>query len=315
MAIGTYSTTRPAAVDLNDIEIFYTYAPDRSTKPSDVMKLDATRVMESVKDPDAANGNIALGGLYHITLPANIFNRKGIYTVAIRPKRIFGVIRDCGVLSSLPDVRGLVIDPNEFFEADKSTPITGNPSKTKKGGLVGYRVEYLNYDTNGNKQLRTDNFTIVTWSNACEAVANNTGNSTQKSKAYRLTDSNSGLMFLTVTPSTSPSIRANQRPEIGVAGEEIILTNPYFDPYYFEVELTEYDMDSLAIALYGDQTRSIDDGIVTWYKNVNGKKEIYKQHVMKEMKDEYNETLLEIKENLEVLDDSKEWDDLMSDSE
>jgi hypothetical protein len=311
MSIGTYSTTRPAAVDLNDIEIFYTYTPDRNSKPSDVMKLDASRVMEPVKDPDPVNGNIALGGLYNITLPANIFNRKGIYTVAIRPRRIFGIIRDCGVLSALPDVKGLVIDPNEFYEADKTISIATSQSKTKKGGLVGYRVEYLDY-VNGNKTLRNDAFTVVTWSNTCEAVANNTGNSTQKSKAYRLTDNTSGLLFLTVTPSTSPSVRANQRPDIGSAGQEIMLTNPFFDPYYFEVELTEYDMESLAIALYGDQTRSIDDGIVTWYKTVNGKREIYKQHVMKEMKDEYNETLLEIKENLENIDDSKEWDDLLS---
>jgi hypothetical protein len=313
MAIGTYSTQKPASVDLNDIEIFYTYAPDRNTKPSEVMKLDATRVMEPVLDPDTANGSIAIGGLYHITLPQNVFNKKGVYTVAIRPRRIFGVIRDCGVLSALPDVRGLVIDPNEFFETDKDTPITTTPSKTKKGGLVGYRVEYVDV-VNGNRTLRNDSFTIVTWSNACEAVANNTGNSTQKSKGYRLTDNSSGLLFLTVTPSTSPSVRANQRPDIGSAGQEIMLTNPYFDPYYFEVELTDYDMESLAIALYGDQTRSIDDGIITWYRNVDGKREIYKQHVMKEMKDEYNETLLEIKETLDLIDDSKEWDELMSDA-
>jgi hypothetical protein len=317
MAIGTYGTVRPALVDPNDIEIFYTFAPNRQTKPSAVMTLNPLQVIEAIKSTDNNDKTYAIGGLFQLTLPANVFDKKGIYTIAIRPKRIFGKILDCGVLSALPDVKGIVIKTDDFKEAGNNAPISTDTKKTKNGGLVGYRVEY--FDTVGGvKTLRNDNFTVVTWSNKCEAVSNNIGNVTQKSVAYRFTDTNTGILFLTVTPSTGSSVRPNQRPDIGVAEQEILLTNPYFDPYYLEVELTDYDMESLAIGLYGEQTRSIEDGIITWYRNVTDKngattKEIYKQSVLKEVLDDYNETLFEVKENLPNIDDSKEWKTIMDD--
>jgi len=50
-----------------------------------------------------------LGGLYNLTLPSTEFNNLGIYTLMLRPAQIRTSITDCGVLSALPNVRGIII--------------------------------------------------------------------------------------------------------------------------------------------------------------------------------------------------------------
>ncbi len=74
-----------------------------------------------------------LGGLYNLKLPADQFNKLGIYTLMIRPAQIRTLITDCGVLSSLPNVKGIVIDLNNVPTQYKN--------KFVNQGLVGFRVE------------------------------------------------------------------------------------------------------------------------------------------------------------------------------
>ena len=140
MATGNYGTIRPSDVGINDVDIFYTYTPNRETPPTiDVQRLNATNVLTPLLHPDGVNGNLpVLGGLYNLTLPASNFSAKGFYTIVIRPKEVRMKITDCGVLSAFPNIKGLVFDkatlPNEL---------------TSNNALVGYRVEY--FDDSGNK--------------------------------------------------------------------------------------------------------------------------------------------------------------------
>ena len=77
----------------------------------------------------------------------------------IRPAQIRTTILDCGVLSALPNVRGLVIDLN-------SVPAQYR-NKFINQGLVGFRVEYLNSDgTKIPNFFRTENrnhFRLLFW--------------------------------------------------------------------------------------------------------------------------------------------------------
>ena len=40
MAIGTYGITRPSDVDVNDVEIYYNYTPDRQTDNNEIFKIE-----------------------------------------------------------------------------------------------------------------------------------------------------------------------------------------------------------------------------------------------------------------------------------
>ena len=58
--------------------------------------------------------------------------------------------------------------------------------------------------------------------------------------------------------------------------------------------MVEYDISSLAIALYGNQTKSIDDGIYTIYDSDNN---IYRQYNLYEIRNQFNELLYEVRQN------------------
>jgi hypothetical protein len=61
-----------------------------------------------------------------------------------------------------------------------------------------------------------------------------------------------------------------------------------------EIEIVDQDISTLAIALYGNQTKSIDDGIYTIYDNQNN---IYKQYNLYEIKDQFNQLLYEVRQD------------------
>ena len=61
-----------------------------------------------------------------------------------------------------------------------------------------------------------------------------------------------------------------------------------------EVEIVEHDASTLAIALYGNQTKSIEDGVYTIYDSSNN---IYKQYNLYEIRDQYNELLYEVRQD------------------
>lgn len=286
MALGTYGTTRPADMSPDDVEIIVNYTPSRDvTNNFELKKLNAADILTPYFHNQDTDGNAdieILGGLYNLKLPAEEFNRLGIYTLYIRPAEIRTSITDCGVLSALPNVKGIIIDLN-------NVP-TEYRNKFVSQGLVGYRVEYLNND--GTKI--TNFYRIITSSFYCEPVVTNLTNTSQKSIRYRYVDSGSDLLFCTLTPASAPTNKPNATPFIGQPDQNIIITNTFFNPITLDIEMAEHDIDTLAIALYGNQTKSIEDGVYTLYdRDLN----IYKQYNLYEIRDEFNNLLYEVRQD------------------
>ena len=286
MSIGSYGTIRPSDVSPQDVEIQMVYTPSRDVTDNYVLtSLDAQSVLKPYFNNSETGGNAGvevLGGLYNLTLPAQQFNALGIYTLYVRPAQIRTTITDCGVLSALPNVKGIVVDLT-------NVPVQYQ-NKFVSQGLVGFRVEYLNAD--GSKIPNF--FRVVTSCFFCEPVVTNEVNTTQKSIRYRYVDGSANLLFLTLSPSSSPSNKPNATPYIGQPSQGIIISNTYFNPISIEVEMVEYDISSLAIALYGNQTKSIDDGVYTIYDSQNN---IYRQYNLYEIRDQFNALLYEVRQS------------------
>ena len=306
MAVGSYGIVRPADVSPDDVDIFYHYSADRlATSGVDLKKLDAKTILTPVfHNQNTTNGgtydpkaNIeVLGGLYNLKLNAADFTELGIYTLHVRPKQLRTSIADCGVLAALPSVRGIVIDLSNVSatERNKFTP----------QGLVGYRIEYINYTTG---QKIPNFYRVVTSSFYCSPIVSNLTSTNSKAKRYQYSDAATSLMFLTVTPSSAPSNKPNTVPFIGQQGQTIILSNTYFNPTTVEVEMVEHDSSTLANALYGNQTKAVTPGIYTIYDKDNN---IYKQYNLFEVKDEFNETLYEVREGRTDIDETLNFDDI-----
>lgn len=286
MATGSYGTIRPADVSPADVEIILNYTPSRDdTANFTLSTLNSQEVLTPYFNNSETGGNPdieILGGLYNLKLPADKFNALGIYNIYIRPAQIRTNINDCGVLSALPNVRGLIFNleqvPSEFR------------NKFVAQGLVGFRVEYLNDD--GSKIPNF--FRIITSSFFCEPVTENLTNSSQKAIRYRYVDSPTNLLFCTLTPSSSPTNKPNATPFIGQPNQNVIITNTYFNPITIEVEIVEDDISTLSIGLFGNQTKSIEDGIYTIYDNDNN---IFKQYNLYEIRNDFNELLYEVRQD------------------
>ena len=120
-------------------------------------------------------------------------------------------------------------------------------------------------------------------------------------------------MFLTIMPSAAPSTRPTTVPYIGQPSQTIILTNTYFNPITIEIEMVEYDVSSLAYALYGDQSKAMTSGIYSIYsQDPDGTRHIYKQFNLYEIKDQYNESLYEIREKRTDIDETLNFDTITS---
>lgn len=302
MAVGSYGTIRPADVSPEDVEILLHYVANRaSTTEPTLTKLDSADILTPVfhnSGTGGTSGTEILGGLYNLRLNSDTFSDLGIYTLHLRPKQIRTEITDCGVLASLPSVRGLVIDLGNVLTDDRN--------KFVPQGLVGFRVEYI--DKSNSKKV-PNFYRIVTSSFYCEPVTTNLTNSTQKAIRYRYSDAPTNLVFLTLTPSSAPSNRPNVTPFIGEPSQNIILTNSYFNPTTVEVEMVEHDASTLAHALYGNQSKALNSGIYTIYDK-NNSNAIYKQFNLYEVKDDLNETLYEIREEKTDIDQTLNFDDI-----
>lgn len=288
MATGQYGIVRPATVGTSDMEIFYTYSPSRDTAPTIRMKqLDPNQVISLNNHPTDINGSSTIfNGLYNLQLPVAQFSAKGIYNIIIKPREIRTEITDCGVLVAYPDVRGIILDTNQIGVQDVST-------------LIGYRVEYYS----GVNRI-PNTFRIITSANKAEPVNANLTNTTQKSVRYRFNNT-SNLVFCTLTPSSAPNVTPNQFPVIGQPGQLISLCNTFFNPLMLEVEMVEYDVETLAYGIFGNQTKSIVDGKYTIYDFGNN---IYKQYNLYEVQDKFTgEPLYEVRQLVDTIDSSKDF--------
>ena len=279
---STYGNVKSAFINpQKDVEIFYHYRPTLNSEDINYRNFkkieDVNSVFTTVEIEDTAknaNGepfpNAILPGIYNLSLPVNIFGRKGFYTVFIRPKEIYCTITDVGALGAYPDVRGIILDMNNI---DSDRAMFGNDN------LVGYRIEYL--DTHLKRQ---DYYRLITSNNFAEPITQNLTSSNTNSNAYRFNESGT-LVFLTLSPSTSPSFKASSKPYIGTPNQTIIISNTKFDPVCLRIEICENDFDTIATSIDGNQIRSLDNGLLTTY---NDDMEIFKQFEFYTLKDNYN---------------------------
>jgi len=266
MSSGVYGTTIPARITSDDIDIFYAYHETRnsdSIENSVFTKLPSSILSDVVYDGETGATDNILEGLYNLKLPLQYFNRKGFYTVYIKPKEIPAVIADVSTLTAFPNIRGIVLDStaNDIDNSLKNKIQTNN-------ALVGYRVIYLT--DNGDRE---DYFRLITSNNKCEPIIQTSNDSSNKSYTYRYNES-STLSFLTLTPSSAPSFKANSSPFIGKPTQRIILVNTLFEPVMLDIEMTEHDLETMAYMLEGSQLRDLDNGLVTTYDENN---QIYHQ--------------------------------------
>jgi hypothetical protein len=302
---GVYGINRPADVSPEDCEIWVHYTPSRdSIGNATVSLLDPTQVLLQIDNPNKIQSNVTtgfevFGGLYTLRLPVAQFNQRGIYTIMIKPVEIRTRIVDCGVLSAFPDIKGILIDladiPPQYV------------NKFENNNLIGYRIEYLSTNTNVADVKLRNFFKIVTSNNRAEPVNQNLTNTNQKAIRYNFND-NSTLVFCTVSPSSTTNVKPNVLPFIGQPNQEIIITNTYFNPIMIEIEMVEHDIETLAYGLFGNQTKSLEDGIYTIY---NFNNDIYKQYNLYEIKDQFTgEPLFEVREERNNIDFTKTFDNI-----
>jgi len=299
MATGTYGVVRPADISPDDVEVFYHFTPSRDKIGNNTLiKLDSNEVLIRIDNPNKTQSDVTgfevFGGMYTLKLPVATFGVKGFYTIMIKPIEIRTKIVDCGTLSAYPDIKGILFDI--------STIPSNFTNKFENNGLVGYRIEYLNTDTTGTDAKLNNFFRVITSNNRAEPVNQNLTNSNQKAIRYRFND-NSTLTYCTVTPSSASNVKPNTLPFIGQPNQQVIITNTFFNPIMIEVEMVQHDIETLAIGLFGNQSKSLEDGIYTIY---NFNNDIYKQYNLFEIKDKFTgKPLYEVREERISIDFTK----------
>ena len=278
---GTYGTRIASNVTQKDVEIFYSYSPTRNS--DDVNNATFMKLPSNLLFDAETEDNDVLEGLKNLKLPLQYFNKKGFYSVYIRPKEVKAVINNVSTLTAYPDVRGIVIDTSSVTELS-------NELRTNNM-LVGYRIVYLKTDGSGERE---NYYRIVTSNNKCEPVEQSLPNVNQNATRYRFNEG-SNLTFITVSPSVAPSFKPNATPYIGKVGQQILFVNTKFEPILLDIEMVDKDIENIATMLEGSQLRSLDNGLVTTF---NENHEIYHQSEHYSLKDPYTgEPIYEVKMN------------------
>jgi hypothetical protein len=201
---------------------------------------------------------------------------------------------DCSVLSSLPSVKGIVVNMN-----DLPSELQGN------NALQGYRIEYIN--SNGTKLRNVVRYVVT--SNKVVPINENIGNTNQVSTRYAFNDSGT-LIFLQLTPSSSSDVKPNVNPFIGNVGQTILLSNTYFTPLVIEVELVQNTIDTIANIVGGQQVKDVQNGILTYYDENNV---ITNQFNLFEIKDDVTDVpLYEVKEKRTNIDTTQNFDSVIN---
>ena len=296
MAVGIYGTTRPADVSVDDIDVYYNYTPNRETINNNIYKLTSSEILSENTLPTdeevAGYDENLLEGLYNLRLPATVFGQLGIYTIYLKPKKVYTTIVDCSVLSSLPSVKGIVLDINDIPEELRAN-----------NALQGYRIEYIDSDSTKLRNL----VRYVVTSNKVVPVSENVGNTSQKAIRYRFDDTGT-LLFVQLTPSSSSDVKPNASPFIGNPDQMIIISNTFFSPVVIEVDMVQNTIDTLTNFVAGEQLKDVDNGVLTYYDE---NRVITKQFNIYEIKNDVgNVPLYEVKEKRTNIDETQNFDDV-----
>lgn len=273
MAVGTYGMVKLADVDFNDVDILYAYAPSREN-------LGDTQFqpMYNTVTNNELRKMLGADGAYKLRLPASIFNRLGFYSILIRPKTFQTEIVDCSFV---------ITNNDQEIQISKKGIIIPKLQFQSSGSLVGYQVEY--FDDNDNK---IKNFHRIITSSDLVSINPNNNTSNAGSTTYVL-DPNGNQLFLTLTPDEVSLITSEVSPDLGKSGQQILLSNTFFDPVMIEVEMVDHSIKTLSYALYGNSTRDLETGVYSIFDE-NGN--LFRQYNLLTRKKQFSNGEVDIKE-------------------
>lgn len=273
MSVGIYGINKLADANYNDLDIFYCYSPNRET----LGDTQFVPLFNSITNNEFRKLTGADGG-YRLRLPASVFNKLGFYLVLIRPKAFETTIIDCSFVVTSNDQeiqiskKGIVIPKLQFQGT---------------GSLIGYQIEY--FDDNGNK---INNFHRIVTSSDLVSISSNSSSSNPSAISYIL-DPNGTQLFLTLTPDEVSLISNDQKPDLGKAGQKIIISNTFFDPVMMEVEMVDQTIKTLSYGIFGNAVRDFSNGVFSIFDEVGN---LYKQYNLLTVKSQFNQANLDIKE-------------------
>lgn len=279
MAVGTYGSVKLADVDFNDVDVLYAYSASRES-------LGDTQFQPMYNSVTNNEFRKMLGGDggYKLRLPASIFNRLGFYMILIRPKVFQTQIVDCSFV---------VTNNDQEIQISKKGIVIPKLQFQSTGSLIGYQVEY--FDDNGNK---IKNFhRIITSSDLVSVNPNN--NSTNASSTTYVINSNGNQIFITLTPDEASLITNEITSDLGKAGQQILLSNTFFDPVMIEVEMVDHSVKTLSYALYGQSTRDLETGVYSIFDE-NGN--LYKQYTLLTNKKQFSDGEVDSKQERTNID-------------
>ena len=110
-----------------------------------------------------------------------------------------------------------------------------------------------------------------------------------------------------MTPSSANPVKPNAFPFIGTPNQEVLLYNTFFDPVVVELEITENSIETLALGLFGDQTKNCDTGARTIFDKDGN---IFKQFNEYISKDAANNPKYEVRKEKDIIDFSENIDNV-----
>jgi hypothetical protein len=155
------------------------------------------------------------------------------------------------------------------------------------GSLIGYQIEY--FDDNG---VKIKNLHRIVTSSDLVSVSSNSSNINPSSVSYVL-DSTGNNLFLTLTPDEVSLITKEQKPDLGKAGQKIIISNTFFDPVMIEVEMVDQNIKTLSYGIFGNAVRDTGTGVFSIFDENNN---LYKQYNLLTRKNQFTNAILDVKE-------------------
>lgn len=282
MAVGTYGAVKNADADFNDVDVLYAYSPDRET----LGDIQFKPLYNSVTNNEFRK-MLGTDGGYKLRLPASIFNRLGFYLVQIRPKIFQTQIVDCSFV---------ITNNDQEIQISKKGIVIPKLQFQNTGSLIGYQIEYFN--DNG---VKIKNFHRIITSSDLVSV-NPKNNTTNSSSTTYVLDSNGNHLFLTLTPDEVSLITNEISSDLGKSGQQILISNTFFDPVMIEVEMVDQNVKTLSYALYGQSTRDLETGVYSIFTEEGF---LYRQYNLLTRKKQFSDGNIDIKEERVNIDRSQ----------
>jgi hypothetical protein len=273
MAVGVYGNKKLADITFNDCDIFYCYGANREI----LGDTQFVHLFNSITNNEFRKLTGADGG-YKLRLPASVFNQLGFYLVLIKPKSFETTIVDCSFV---------VTNTDQELQISKKGIVIPKLQFQGTGSLIGYQIEY--FDDSGNK---INNFHRIVTSSDLVSVSSNSSSSSPSAISYVL-DPNGTQLFLTLTPDEVSLISNEQKPDLGKAGQKIIISNTFFDPVMMEIEMVDQTIKTLSYGIFGNAVRDFSNGVLSIFDETGN---LYKEYLLITRKSQFNQANLDIKE-------------------